>query len=32
VHILDAKHNVVHPMTSPAPVVSGARTFSGHRF
>ena len=27
VHILDAKHNVVHPMTSPARVVGGALTY-----
>jgi hypothetical protein len=26
-HILDAKHNVVHPMTSPARVVGGALTY-----
>ena len=27
VHILDAKHSVVHPMTSPARVVGGALTY-----
>ena len=27
VHILDAKHNVVHPMTAPARVVGGALTY-----
>jgi uncharacterized protein (DUF488 family) len=27
VHILDAKHNVLHPMTSPARVVGGALTY-----
>ena len=27
VHILDAKHHVVHPMTSPARVVGGALTY-----
>jgi uncharacterized protein (DUF488 family) len=27
VHILDAKHNVVHPMTSPARIVGGALTY-----
>ena len=27
VHIIDAKHNVVHPMTSPARVVGGALTY-----
>ena len=27
VHILDAEHNVVHPMTSPARVVGGALTY-----
>lgn len=27
VHILDGKHNVVHPMTSPARVVGGALTY-----
>ena len=28
VHILDAKHNVVHPMTSPARVVGGTLTYA----
>ena len=27
VHILDAKHNVVHPMTAPARVAGGALTY-----
>jgi uncharacterized protein (DUF488 family) len=28
VHILDAKHTVVHPMTSPARIVDGALTYA----
>jgi hypothetical protein len=28
VHILDAKHSVVHPMTSPARVVGGALSYA----
>ena len=28
VHIIDAKHSVVHPMTSPARVVRGALTYA----
>jgi uncharacterized protein (DUF488 family) len=28
VHILDAKHHVVHPMTSPARVVQGVLTYA----
>jgi uncharacterized protein (DUF488 family) len=28
VHILDAKHSVVHPMTSPARVVGGVLTYA----
>jgi uncharacterized protein (DUF488 family) len=28
VHIIDAKHSVVHPMTSPARVVRGALTYT----
>jgi uncharacterized protein (DUF488 family) len=27
-HILDAKHTVVHPMTSPARIVEGALTYA----
>jgi uncharacterized protein (DUF488 family) len=29
VHILDAKHRVAHPMTSPARVVAGALSYRG---
>jgi uncharacterized protein (DUF488 family) len=28
VHILDAKHNALHPMTSPARIVEGALTYA----
>jgi uncharacterized protein (DUF488 family) len=28
VHILDAKHSVVHPMTSPARVVGGVLSYA----
>ena len=28
VHILDAKHNVVHPMTSPARIVGGVLSYA----
>lgn len=31
VHILDAEHNVMHPMTSPARVVGGALTYVSDR-
>ena len=31
VHILDAKHSVVHPMTAPARVVGGALTYVADR-
>jgi hypothetical protein len=28
VHILDAKHSVVHPMTSPARIVRGKLSYA----
>ncbi|MGB9330598.1 MAG: DUF488 domain-containing protein [Steroidobacteraceae bacterium] len=30
VHILDAKHSVVHPMTSPARIVGGVLSYAAH--
>jgi uncharacterized protein (DUF488 family) len=29
VHLLDAKHSLVHPMTSPARVVDGVLSYTG---